>query len=139
VAIAAGVVTVYAYAGEVPRGTRVLGVDLGGKSRAEAAAALRAGLAGRGDLLTAPVPVQVGGQITQVKPADVGLAVDVDATVAAASRGTPNPFSLLFGSRTVRPVVTVDTERLHAVLRKTADKAGQTMRLPAITFEGTTP
>jgi vancomycin resistance protein YoaR len=139
VLLGGGVAAGYAYAGEVPRGTRVLGIDLGGKSREEAAGALRAGLAGKADLLDAAIQLQIGDQVTQVKPADVGLSVDVPATVAAAARASSNPVRRLFGSRTVKPVVTVDAERLHAVLRPTADKASQAMRTPAITFSGTTP
>lgn len=137
--VAGGATAAYAYAGEVPRGTTVLGVDLGGMSRTEAVQTLRADLDRRADTLAAPVSVQVGEQSAQITPADVGLAVDVEATVAAAVRTRPNPFSLLFGSRTVKPVVTVDVERLDAELRKTASNVGQAMTMPAITFEGTTP
>jgi vancomycin resistance protein YoaR len=137
--VGGGVTAGFAYAGDVPRGTKVLGIDLGAKSREEAAGALRAGLARRTDQLDAAVQVRIGDQVTQVKPADVGLSVDVPATVAAAARGGSNPFGLLFGSRTVKPIVTVDTARLDAALRATAEKAGQAMRKPAITFAGTTP
>jgi vancomycin resistance protein YoaR len=137
--VGGGVSAGFAYAGDVPRGTKVLGIDLGAKSREEAAGALRAGLARRTDQLDAAVQVRIGDQVTQVKPADVGLSVDVPATVAAAARGGSNPFGLLFGSRTVKPIVTVDTARLDAALRATAEKAGQAMRKPAITFAGTTP
>jgi vancomycin resistance protein YoaR len=137
--VGGGVTAGYAYAGDVPRGTKVLGIDLGGKSREEAGEALRAGLARRTDQLDAAVQVRIGDQVTQVKPADVGLSVDVPATVAAAARGGSNPVGLLFGSRTVKPVVTADAARLEAALRATADKAGQALRKPAITFAGTTP
>jgi len=136
---AAGAVGLFAYAKDVPRGTTVLGVDIGGMSRAEAASALRAELARRADTLGAPVPVQVGEQTVQINPADVGLAVDVEATVAAAAAGKPSVFGRLFGSRTVDPVVTVDAERLLAVLREGAGKVGEDMVMPAITFDGTTP
>ncbi|MGX7669246.1 VanW family protein [Plantactinospora sp. DSM 117369] len=129
----------YAYAGEVPRGTSVLGVDLGGKSRAEAAQALRADLASRASTFSTPVQVRIGDQTGEVSPATVGLAVDVEATVAAAAAHRPGPFSLLFGSRSAEPVVTVDAEKLDAELRKIVGRTGQQMRLPAITFSGTTP
>ncbi|MDW5325668.1 VanW family protein [Plantactinospora sp. KLBMP9567] len=129
----------YAYAGEVPRGTSVLGVDLGGKSRTEAVRVLRADLASRASTFTTPVQVRIGDQTGEVLPAAVGLAVDVEATVTAAAAHRPGPFSLLFGSRTAEPVVTVDAEKLDAELRKIVGRTGQQMRLPAITFSGTTP
>ncbi|HEX2357588.1 MAG TPA: VanW family protein [Micromonosporaceae bacterium] len=138
-AAAVGVGAAVAYAGDVPRGTTVLGIDLGGKSRAEAARSLRAGLDARQDRVTAPVKVRVGEQATQFEPADIGLAVDVDATVDAAIKAGRNPLAGLFGAYEVDPVVTLDGARLAAALRPVADKAGQTMVMPAIEFEGTTP
>jgi vancomycin resistance protein YoaR len=125
-----------AYAGDIPRGTTVLGIDLGGKDRAEAAAALRSGLAGRAD---DPVTVRIGERRTRVDPRDVGLAVDVDATVDAAAGTGHNPLTRLFGGREVDPVVAVDGAKLTAALTDTAERAGRTMLRPAITFDGTTP
>jgi hypothetical protein len=88
---AAGATAVYAYAGEVPRGTTVLGVDLGGMSRAEAASTLRGRLAGRA-ALAAPVSVVVGDKTVEITPADVGLAVDVYVrSTAAVRRSRPAP------------------------------------------------
>ncbi|MGI5212849.1 VanW family protein [Plantactinospora sp. CA-290183] len=136
---AAGGTAGYAYAGEVPRGTTVLGVDLGGKSRAEAARLLRTDLERRAATLAAPVPVRVGDRTGEISPAAVGLAVDVEATVAAALDHNPGPVSLLFGSRSLTPVVTVDAERLDAELRRVLGRTGQPMTLPAVTFSGTTP
>ena len=107
----------YAYAGDVPRGTTVLGAELGGRSRADAARELRSALERRAGTLNAPVKVTVGEKTAEVKPADVGLAVDVDATVAAAAKADAHPVSRLIGSRTVDPVVTVDVARLDTVLR----------------------
>ncbi|MFY1689175.1 VanW family protein [Plantactinospora sp. WMMB782] len=129
----------YAYAGEVPRGTSVLGVDLGGKSRAEAVQALRADLESKAATFTSPVQVRVGDQTGEVSPDAVGLAVDVEATVAAAAGHRPGPLSLLFGSRDTEPVVTVDAEKLDTELRKIVGRAGPQMTMPAITFTGTTP
>ena len=135
---AVGGVGAYAYAGDVPRGTTVLGAELGGRSRAEAARELRAELERRAAALSAPVSVKVGEKTTQVKPADVGLAVDVDATVATAATAEASPVSRLFGSRTVDPVVTVDAARLDAALRRAMGAQGRKMTMPAIIFTGTT-
>ncbi|HEX6969498.1 MAG TPA: VanW family protein [Micromonosporaceae bacterium] len=136
---ALGVTTGYAYAGEVPRGTVVLDIDLGGKNRAEAAAALRAELDRRNDVLAAPVKVQLGDQTTEINPADVSLAIDVDATVAAAVDTRPGPFSRLFGARKIAPVIRVDQAKLEELLQPLAAKAGAAMTMPAVRFEGTRP
>ncbi|MFE9653963.1 VanW family protein [Micromonospora sp. NPDC006431] len=129
----------YAYAGDVPRGTTVLGAELGGRSRAEAVRALRAELDRRSATLNAPLTVTVGEKSVEVKPADVGLAIDVDATVAAAAAAEAHPVSRLVGSRTVDPVVTVDAARLDAALQKAKGDQGREMIMPAIIFTGTTP
>ncbi|MEV1329666.1 VanW family protein [Micromonospora costi] len=147
--LAAGVTTVvlggvagagaYAYAGDVPRGTRVLGAELGGRSRTDAARELRAELDRRAAELGAPLPVRVGERTVEIDPAEVGLTVDVDATVAAAAEAAAHPVSRLVGSRSVRPVVTVDADRLHSTLQKVAGDQGRKMTMPAITYAGTTP
>lgn len=139
VLVAVGGTAAYGYAGEVPRGTEVLGIALGAKSRTDAAAALRAGLAGQSERLEAPLPVRLGERVVEVKPADVGLAVDVDATVAAAAESGGGPFSRLLGSREVAPVVTVDAAKAEEVLRAALGEDAQAMRMPAVTFSGTTP
>jgi vancomycin resistance protein YoaR len=130
--VVAGGVVLYGFAGDVPRGTKVLGIDIGGKSKADAARALRVGLAGR---LEEPVPVLLGEKTVDLNPTEVGLTMDVDATVASAADGGWH----LWGSRTVEPVVTVDADRLDTALRDDLGKEAQAMRMPAITFEGTTP
>lgn len=117
----------------------MLGIDLGGKSRAEAVTALRADLDRRASTFTTPVPVRIGDRTGEISPAAVGLAVDVEATVAAAVAQRPGPVSLLFGSRDAAPVVTVDAEKLDNELRKIIGKSGPQMTLPAVTFAGTTP
>ena len=131
----AGAGAAYAFSGDVPRGTTVLGVDLGGKSRSEAARVLDAGLAARAEELGKPVTVQVADQRGTVQPADVGLAVDVPATVAKASKRSVWPF----GSRAVDPVITVDADRLDRALQPTAAKVAQAITRPAVTFDGLTP
>ncbi|HLL64151.1 MAG TPA: VanW family protein [Micromonosporaceae bacterium] len=134
--VGAGATAAYAYAGDIPRGTKVLGVDLGGRNRADAAGALR----GKVDTLTAtPATIQIGERTADLDPAAIGLAVDVDATIAAAANARAGLSGRLFGSRTVAPVVSVDAARLDAALRQTAGRDEQTMVLPAITFDGTTP
>ncbi|MGW3899480.1 VanW family protein [Micromonospora profundi] len=129
----------WAYAGDVPRGTSVLGTELGGRSLTAADRELRAELDRRAAALAAPLKVTVGERTAEINPADVGLTVDVAATVAAAAEAEAHPVSRLVGSRTVDPVVTVDTDRLDAALRKVLGDQARPMTKPAITYQGTTP
>jgi vancomycin resistance protein YoaR len=129
----------WAYAGDVPRGTKVLGAELGGRSRSAADRELRAELERRAAALATPLRITVGERTAEIKPADVGLAVDVPATVAAATEAEAHPVSRLVGSRTVDPVVIIDADRLDAALRAVLGDQVRPMTMPAITYQGTTP
>jgi vancomycin resistance protein YoaR len=130
----AGGLAGYAYGGDIPRGTTVLGIEIGGMNRTEAATALRDGLAAR-ESLAAPVPVRVGDKDTRIQPEDVGLAVDVDATVDSAASRTPR----LWGKAEITPIVTVDEGRLDAALKPAAAGVAQAATAPAVSYEGLTP
>ncbi|MBB5869992.1 vancomycin resistance protein YoaR [Allocatelliglobosispora scoriae] len=133
----------YANVADVPRGVTVLGIQIGGRTRAEAADALRAGLAARSERLAKPLTVHIADENATVQPEDVGLTVDVDATIDAAAATARNPLTALasiFGrDAEVEPVVGVDGTRLMAALTPAAAKVGTAMTMPAITFAGTTP
>jgi len=129
----------YAYAGDVPRGTTVLGTELSGYSQAAAVEELRAAVERQAAELNAPLPVVVGDNTAELVPAEVGLRVDVEATVAAAMQVEAHVFERLVGSRTVPPVVTVDVDQLDAALKKVLGDDGRTMTMPAITWSGLTP
>lgn len=129
----------YAYAGDVPRGTTVLGAELGGQSQAAAADELRAAVERQTAELNAPLPVVVGEQTAELVPAEVGLQVDVEATVRAAMRVEAHVFERLVGSHAVPPVVTVDVERLDAALNKVLGEQSRKMTMPGITWSGLTP
>ena len=69
----------------VPKGVSVAGVDIGGLSADEAAAELddESGRARE----SAPIVVQYDDQTYEIDPADVGLALDTEATVSEAGGG----------------------------------------------------
>ena len=129
---AAAAAVVYATAGDVPRGTQVLGVDLGGKSRAEAERLLGAEAAERAEQ---PVRVRLDGKEVTLQPAAIGAAIDVPATVDAAAR---SGFRLT-GTESVGPVVRLDQARLEAALRKQVKPSRLTIRKPRIAFTGVKP
>ena len=114
-----GYVAAYVVAGDnVPRGTTIAGVEVGGRSREDAVSALERGLAERS---TAPIPVSVdeatAGSVTvgSIDPVAAGLAVDYAASVEAAGGGrswAPDRLWDYFtGGDDLDPVVTVDDDR----------------------------
>ncbi|MET7294341.1 hypothetical protein ABZS79_19795 [Streptomyces griseoloalbus] len=110
---------------DVPKGTTVLGVEIGGGTRDEAVQKLDAAL---DDRLNKPLKLSVDGKTVELEPDNAGLQVDTDATVAAAAGSDYNPVSVigsLFGNhRVVDPVMPVDEEKLHAALEDAAGGAG---------------
>ncbi|MEE1939219.1 hypothetical protein V1L54_07300 [Streptomyces sp. TRM 70361] len=102
---------------EVPNGTTVLGVEIGGISREEAVDRLDAAL---GKRAATPLVLQVEGGEETLKPSVAGLSFDTETTVRQASGQDYNPVSvigsLLGGARHAEPVFKVDEEKLTAAL-----------------------
>ncbi|MCU0262881.1 MAG: hypothetical protein MUF09_04315, partial [Candidatus Nanopelagicales bacterium] len=73
---------VAAVSGDVPTGTSVRGVDIGGMTTEEAATTLEEEL---GEEAAAPIPVTAGEESQELDPAEAGLAVDWEATASQAS------------------------------------------------------
>lgn len=129
-AVAAGGVCVLAYGAgllmnhaEVPRGTTVLGVDIGDKTRSQAVRTLDDAL---GNRTTAPLTLTVGGRRESLKPSVAGLSIDTDATVRKAAHSDYNPVSvigsLFGGSRKADPVILVDEDKLKVALQGIAGR-----------------
>ncbi|GAA2445503.1 hypothetical protein GCM10010191_73010 [Actinomadura vinacea] len=133
------VVRVVAIAGEVPGGTRVAGIDIGGLSPRAAEAKLAMELA---DDAERPIAVTAAGHRFTISPTEAGLSLDVRATVAAAGGGAPSPADLLrpwLGARTVEPHVKVDTGRLTAAVDGIAKEVDRPLREGGVRFVGTRP
>ncbi|WP_431042390.1 hypothetical protein ACQUSR_11050 [Streptomyces sp. P1-3] len=132
VAYAAGLVMNHA---DVPNGTTVLGVGIGGSSKQEAVDKLNARLAKRAQ---APIKVSVDGDQHELKPSVAGLALDTEQTVRDVSGRDYNPVnvigSLFGGTRTAGDPVVVDEEKLSDALERLAGESG-TAREGTITFE----
>ncbi|WP_162624712.1 hypothetical protein [Streptomyces cadmiisoli] len=110
---------------DVPKGTTVLGVDIGGGTHDDAVKKLDDAL---GDRIDNPLKLSVDGDTVSLKPDQSGLQFDVDATVGAAAQSDYNPISVigsLFGQqRVVEPVMPIDEEKLHSALETAAGGAG---------------
>ncbi|SDL93535.1 peptidoglycan binding domain-containing protein [Streptomyces wuyuanensis] len=110
---------------EVPKGTTVLGVDIGGGTKEDAQARLEAAL---GKRATSPLQLSVGGQKVQLAPDKAGLSLDSQATVREAAGSDYNPVSvigsLFGGERVAQPVIPVDEEKLGVALTDLAGTSG---------------
>ncbi|MCT9084721.1 hypothetical protein, partial [Streptomyces fulvoviolaceus] len=110
---------------DVPKGTYVLGVDIGGGTRDDAVKKLDDAFGKRVD---AALKLSVDGDTVSLTPDQAGLQLDEQATVAAAAQSDYNPISVigsLFGNhRVVDPVMPVDEEKLTAALQDAAGGSG---------------
>ncbi|MCM3811369.1 hypothetical protein ND808_37040 [Streptomyces sp. DR7-3] len=130
-AYAAGLVMNHA---DVPNGTTVLGIDIGGTSKEVAVDKLDSAL---GKRTTDPLTVSVDGQQKEIKPSVAGLALDTEATVRDVAGRDYNPVtvigSLFGGTHEAEPAVTVDEEKLRDALERLAGDSG-TAREGGISF-----
>jgi vancomycin resistance protein YoaR len=129
-----------AYTGnDVPRGTEVSGVDIGGLSERAAVERLDQRL---GPRAAQPLRVRVRGQDVTLDPAKAGLSLDSRATVDAAMEGRfgfVSVFSAVFGGREITPQVRMDEARFAAALGQINKRIGTPVREGAVKFRGTTP
>ncbi|SEF82371.1 hypothetical protein SAMN05216223_102152 [Actinacidiphila yanglinensis] len=106
---------------DVPKGTTVLGVDIGNTSQESAVKTLDHAIGNRG---TAPLTVTVDGKQHTLKPSIAGLSIDTDATVRKVAHSDYNPVSVigsLFGrTRAEDPVIVIDQDKLKAALKSVA-------------------
>lgn len=110
---------------DVPKGTTVLGVDIGGGTRDAAVIKLDSTLGKRADV---PLRLAVDGKTQTLAPDKAGLSLDSQATVRGAAGSDYNPVSVigsLFGGpRVAEPVIPVDEEKLAAALTDLAGTSG---------------
>ncbi|MEU4873794.1 hypothetical protein [Streptomyces sp. NPDC021608] len=110
---------------DVPKGTTVLGVDIGGGTRDDAVKKLDDAF---GKRVAQPLKLSVDGGSVTLKPDQAGLQFDIPATVDDAAQSDYNPVSVvgsLFGQhRVVEPEMPVDEEKLQAALQSAAGGSG---------------
>ncbi|MFG2353947.1 hypothetical protein [Streptomyces sp. NPDC048521] len=110
---------------DVPKGTTVLGVDIGGGTRDDAVKRLDDAFGSR---VNKPLKLAVGGKTVTLTPENAGLQFDYQATVSHAAKSDYNPVHVvgsLFGQkRVVEPVMPVDEEKLQAALQQAGGGSG---------------
>jgi vancomycin resistance protein YoaR len=124
---------------DVPANTTVLGVQIGGMSRAEAVGTLEETLT---PVSLAPIGIGAFDTSEEINPSDAGMSFDPIATVDAAEGRLLNPFALvmrLFGPREVDPVVTIDDAELGEQIDAFADLIRSEAVEPTVYYEDMTP
>jgi vancomycin resistance protein YoaR len=123
---------------DVPRGTVVAGVELGGLSPAAAADRLTSDLAPR---MSADHTLVADDVESVLHPPAAGIALDVPATVDAVDDQPLNPWTRLvsvFGDQEHDPVVAVDQTALAAQLEQLAAQVDRAPVDATVAIEGTT-
>lgn len=111
---------------DIPKGTVVLGTDIGGSNRDQAIHQLDDSVGKAGQQ---PVKLKVGDQAVDLDPAVAGLSFDTTATVDRLTQHSYSPVdvitSLKGDEKAVPPEVKVDRAKLKAALDALATGSGQ--------------
>ncbi|MEU6967942.1 peptidoglycan binding domain-containing protein [Kitasatospora aureofaciens] len=120
---------------DVPKGTVVLGTDIGGNSRDQAIHALDASVGKAGQQ---PLKLKIGDQTVDLDPTVAGLTFDTTATVDGLAAHDYNPVdvikSIQGGTKAVAPEVRVDRAKLKAALDSLAAGSGQGLQEGYVKF-----
>ncbi|MGW8378714.1 hypothetical protein [Streptomyces sp. ODS28] len=110
---------------DVPNGTTVLGVDIGGTSKHEAVNKLDTAL---GDNKNQAFTVTAADHKSSLRPSVAGLTLDTEETVRKAAGRDYNPVSVigsLFGvDREAQPAISVDREKMKSALARISRQSG---------------
>ena len=127
----------YAAGDKVPRNTTVSGVRIGGHPQGEAAQRLEAGLA---DKVARDIATTVEGTAVAIDPAEVGLRVDYEASVAEAggevSWDPVRLWNYFTGGDTFEAETMVDDAVFAAYVAGLDEQYGATARDGAVRFDG---
>ncbi|WP_420112523.1 VanW family protein [Pseudactinotalea sp.] len=102
---------------KVPQSTTVAGVDISGQTASEAVDTLETRLS---DVVSGPIPIEMGETSSSLDPVEAGLAFDATATVGQITGFTLDPqvvFGHLFGLGAREPVVEIDDDALTSALQ----------------------
>lgn len=143
-AIGVGFVALWALAwfgagGEVPRNTRVLGFEVGARSRAGAAVLLERHFSAD---VAKPIVIDTVGQLHDVSASDLGATFDVAATIAAAGSRPVDPIKLFkrtFSKVDLQPEIKVDLVRFNQVIDDLGKRSAVATHEGAVIFKGLTP
>ncbi|GAA4284094.1 VanW family protein [Brevibacterium daeguense] len=130
------VLTAVLTARALPAEASAAGVDIGGMSEEDAVAKLDAELRPRASEV---IVLSAKREQAELEPADVGLTVDTQATVARAVDFSLDPrvvWDRLFGTHEYAPVIAIDEEKFGPVVDRLAEDFSLPPEDAALTFEG---
>ncbi len=120
---------------DIPKGTVVLGTDIGGSNRDQAIHQLDESVGKAGQQ---PVKLKVGEQTVDLDPTAAGLAFDTTATVDRLTQHSYNPVDVLKSlkgdEKAVPPEVKVDRAKLKSALEALAGGSGQGLQEGYVKF-----
>ncbi|MFF3008099.1 hypothetical protein ACFVTF_35480 [Kitasatospora sp. NPDC057940] len=120
---------------DIPKGTVVLGTDIGGNSRDQAIHQLDETVGKTGQQ---PLKLKVGDQALNLDPTVAGLSFDTTGTVDGLAQHSYSPVdvikSLKGGTKAVAPDVKVDRAKLKAALDTLASGSGQGLQEGYVKF-----
>ncbi len=125
--------------GSVPRGVSVAGIEVGGKSSADAETTLQSELGARAQQ---PIGIDAGDRKLELVPAVAGLDVDWAATLDRAGSQPLNPITRLtsfFSDREIGVVSTVDPVALDGAVESVRAQVDREPIEGDVVFEGATP
>ena len=142
--VAALVVVAYAVGvamtrGKIQHGTSIGGIKVGGKTVAQARTLLTDQLEAKANT---PVPVVADGITSTIIPAQAGLDLDINASVAQLKAGSLSPGSILksFAKGSSHDlVVNVDPAKLEGAIAAIASKVDRPVKEGMISYNGVTP
>lgn len=123
----------------IPKGTTVAGVDIGGLERDQAVDALNQTM---GPESRRTMKVRAFRADTKLVPGDAGIAIDAAGTVDALASSRWNPLDLWanwFGGGEHRPILLIDEPAAEATFAHITANAGDQMREPEIGYLGLQP
>jgi vancomycin resistance protein YoaR len=129
------------FRGEALPGTRVAGVELAGRERAEAIAAIQAAAAPQ---LGRPVVLSAGERRLAVRPREVftlNSGATADAALASSRQSEPERIAALVGLREadVQPVLVERPEAVRALIARVRAAGGLKARSAGIEMDGLAP
>jgi vancomycin resistance protein YoaR len=125
--------------GKIQHGTSIGGVNIGGKTVAQAKALLRSQLEAKAET---PIPVTADELKTTIVPAQAGMTLDIDKSVAQIGAASLSPASILKGfakGTSHQLVLDVDKAKLNATIAAIAAKVDRPVSEGTISYKGVTP
>ena len=136
VAYAAGVLVTR---GKIPHGTSIGGVNVGGKTVAQAKTLLRTTLAPKA---TAGIPVTADGVTAMIDPVTAGMTLDIDRSVDRLDTSSMSPSAILHGfgrGSAHAAVLAVNDDALAKAVAAVAAKVDRPVSEGSVHYNGITP